>query len=69
VSKLDLAQLKRRGYTLNADGSIASGPDTTKNFYRTHNNYTITELPEKYVGNTATNNGNGSNLLLGRPWV
>ena len=34
IAKLELAKLKREGYTLNADGSILSGPDTTKIFYR-----------------------------------
>jgi len=68
VAKLNLAQYKRQGYTLNADGSVASGPDTTKNFYRINNTYTITELPESYSGNTAVNNGNGANLIQGRPW-
>jgi hypothetical protein len=69
VAKLNLAQYKRQGYTLNADGSVASGPDTTKNFYRTNNTYDITELPESYSGNTAVNNGNGANLIQGRPWI
>lgn len=69
VAKLNLAQNKRQGYTLNDDGSIASGPDNTANFYRTNNTYDITELPESYSGNTAVNNGNGANLIQGRPWI
>ena len=66
-AKLDLAQLKRQGYTLNADGTVASGPDITKAFYRTNNNYDINLLPTQYVGNVATDND--SPLLESRPWI
>jgi len=68
-AKLDLAALKRQGYTLNADGSIASGPNTNANFYRTLNEYDLTELPTQYVGNTAIDNINEEGLKDGRPWV
>jgi len=68
-AKLDLAALKRQGYTLNIDGTIASGPDTTKQFYRARNIYDITELPTQYNGNTIIDNPNISGLLLGRPWI
>ena len=43
-AKLDIAELKRKGYTLNADGSIASGPDTTAVFYRVNNTYDLALL-------------------------
>lgn len=68
VAKLALAQLKRQGYTLNADGTIAGGPDVTASFFRARNNYVITELPTQYIGNTVVSNDNGSNLIQGRPW-
>jgi len=68
-AKLDLAQLKCRGYSLNADGSIAGGPDVTKMFYRARNHYDITLLPTQYVGNTAVKNTEEENLEIGRPWI
>ena len=30
IAKLELAKLKREGYTLNADGTILGGPDRTR---------------------------------------
>lgn len=62
--KLAIAELKRQGYTLNADGSIASGPDITKPFYRTLNVLDINLLPTKYVGNTLYDNPNLGELTL-----
>jgi hypothetical protein len=69
VAKLDLAQLKREGYTLNDDGTVASGPDTTKPFYRDRNQYDITQLPTQYTGNDLTDNPNAGGLVEGRPWT
>lgn len=69
LAKLNLAKLKRQGYTLNANGSIASGPDITKICYRARNNFDITELPTQYVGNTILDNPNVSGLIAGRPWT
>ena len=69
LAKLDLAQLKRRGFTLATDGSIVSGPDTTKTFYRVRNHYDINLLPTQYVGNTAVPNTEPLPLLTGRPWI
>ena len=68
-AKLNLAKLKRKGYTLNADGTVASGPDTTKNFYRARNDYDITQLPTQYNDNDVTDNTNPDGLVLGRPWI
>ena len=42
LAKLEIAQLKRRGYKLNADGTVASGPTTNNSYYR-ENNYTVTK--------------------------
>ena len=67
-AKLDIAQLKRKGYTLNDDGTIASGPDTTKIFYRLNNTYDLTLLPDTYA-TTADDNANTSGLVQGRPWL
>ena len=68
AAKLDIAQLKRRGYTLNADGTVASGPDTTKVFYRLNNTYDLTLLPDTYA-TTADDNPNTGGLVNGRPWL
>jgi hypothetical protein len=69
AAKLELAKLKRKGYTLNADGTVASGPDTTANFYRARNDFDITELPTQYSGNNITDNPNVGGLVIGRPWI
>jgi hypothetical protein len=68
TAKLDIAELKRKGYTLNADGTIASGPDTTKIFYRVNNTYDLTLLPDTYA-TAADDNTNTGGLLNGRPWL
>jgi hypothetical protein len=68
-AKLDLAALKREGYTLNADGSVASGPSTSKIFYRSRNDYDLSQLPTQYYGNTVINNNNAGGLVTGRPWI
>jgi hypothetical protein len=68
AAKLDIAQLKRRGYTLNADGTVASGPDTTKIFYRLNNTYDLTLLPDTYA-TAADDNANTGGLVNGRPWL
>jgi hypothetical protein len=69
VAKLDLAKLKREGNTLNDDGTVASGPDTNKPFYRDRNQYDIDQLPTKYNGNNLTDNANTGGLVEGRPWT
>jgi hypothetical protein len=68
TAKLDLAQNKRRGYTLNADGTVASGPDTGKRFYRLNNTYDLTLLPDTHA-TTADDNLNTGGLVQGRPWL
>jgi len=69
VAKLDLAQNKRKGYTLYANGAIASGPSTANAFYRENNTYDITGLPTQYSGNAIVNNANTGGLIRGRPWL
>jgi len=69
TGKLDLAKLKREGNTLNDDGTVASGPDATKPFYRDRNQYDIDQLPTKYNGNNLTDNANAGGLVEGRPWT
>ena len=68
TAKLDIAELKRKGYTLNLDGTVASGPSTANPFYRVNNTYDINLLPDTYA-TTADDNANSGGLLQGRPWV
>ena len=68
AAKLDLAQNKRKGYTLYANGAIASGPSTANSFYRVNNTYDLTLLPDTYA-TTADDNANSGGLLQGRPWI
>jgi hypothetical protein len=68
TAKLGIAELKRKGYTLNADGTIASGPDIAKIFYRVNNTLDITLLPDTYA-TAADDNANTGGLLNGRPWL
>ena len=67
IAKLDIAERKRQGYTLNPDGSILSGPDPTAPFYRVNNTYDRTLLPTQYVGNTVYDNT--AILIPGRIWI
>ena len=69
TAKLDIAQLKRQGYTLNVDGTVASGPDISKPCYRENNTYYITQLPTQYDENTVVDNPNPTGLIQGRPWA
>lgn len=62
--KLAIAELKRQGYTLNADGSIDSGPDITEPFYRTLNVLDINLLPTKYVDDDIYDNPNLAEFTL-----
>jgi hypothetical protein len=68
VAKLDLAQLKRQGYTLSSTGTIVSGPNTDAIFYRARNVYDIDSLADKYTSNTTTVMTT-STLVEGRPWA
>lgn len=71
LAKLELAQKKRQGYTLYANGNVASGPDTGAVFYRAKNTYDITQLPTEYsgIGNGLIDNPNTDGLIEGRPWI
>jgi hypothetical protein len=68
-AKLDLAQAKRQGKTVAVDGTITGSVDPTKQYYRTRNNYDITQLPTQYTVNNITDNPNTGGLVLGRPWI
>ena len=69
LAKLNLASLKRQGYTLSSTGTVVSGPSTTVPFFRSRAFYDITELPTQYNGNGITDNPNVGGLVVGRPWI
>jgi len=69
IAKLNLASLKRQGYTLSSTGTVVSGPSTTVPFFRSRAFYDITELPTQYNGNGITDNPNPDGLIVGRPWI
>lgn len=73
AAKLDIAQAKRQGKTVAADGTISGSIDSTKPYYRGGNVYDLTSLPNPYdVGDNANNvdeTANTGGLIQGRPWV
>ena len=68
VAKLDIAQAKRQGRTVAGDGTISGPEDPGEPYYRSLNDYDITELPTRYSGNVVVDNPNSEGLLQGRPW-
>jgi hypothetical protein len=68
-AKLDLAALKRQGYTLDVDGTVLSGPDTSTPFYRARGTVDLTLLPTQYNDDAIVNNPNVGGLVEGRPWI
>ena len=69
VAKLDIAKAKRQGKVVARDGTVTGSLDTTKPYYRTRNNYDITQLPTQYSGNSVVDNPNTGGLVVGRPWT
>lgn len=67
-AKLDIAQAKREGKLVAADGTISGPKDDTKPYYRALNKLQIDDLPTKYIGNDIQDNENPSGLIIGRPW-
>jgi hypothetical protein len=60
-------------FTVTNTGTVVTsntgpGPDTNAAFYRTRNNYDITQLPDTYA-TTADDNPNVGGLVVGRPWT
>lgn len=72
TGKLDIAQAKRQGKIVAADGTISGSVDSSKAYYRSNNIYDLTSLPTTY-GNTNTSalvdNPNVGGLLSARPWT
>jgi hypothetical protein len=66
IAKLDLAEKKRQGYTLNLDGTVSTGPDVAAPFYRDNNSYDRTLLPTQYTNNAVYDNT--APLIQARPW-
>jgi len=69
VAKLDIAQAKRQGKTVATNGTVTGAVDSTKNYYRYNNTYSINDLPTKYTGNDVTDNANTGGLQTARPWT
>lgn len=69
LAKLGIAQAKRQGKTVAANGNITGSVDPTKNNYKYKNTYDLAKLPTSYTGNTVTVNNNVGGLVQGRPWV
>ena len=69
VAKLAIAEAKRQGKTVAANGTITGAVDSTKNYYRARDTYDLTQLPIQYTGNAVTDNANTGGLVTGRPWV
>jgi hypothetical protein len=68
-AKLNLAQAKRQGKVVAADGSITGSIDPTKPYYRALNVYDVDLLPTKYSLNTLVLTSHPSGLDLHRPWT
>jgi hypothetical protein len=66
VAKLDIAEKKRQGYTLNPDGTVSTGPDVAAPFFRNNNAYDRTLLPTQYFANALFDNN--TPLIQARPW-
>lgn len=67
-AKLHIAEAKRQGKTVAADGTVTGTLDTTKPYYRVNNKLDMTELPTVYSGNDVVNNANVGGLQTSRPW-
>jgi hypothetical protein len=68
IAKLDIAQAKRQGKTVTANGTITGSIDATKSHYRTRNIYNLTLLPDTYA-TAGDDNANVDGLVVGRPWL
>jgi hypothetical protein len=69
IAKLNIAQAKRQGKVVAANGTITGDIDSTKPYYRTNNTFDISELPTKYADNSVFDNPNLGGLLIARPWI
>ena len=67
VAKLDIAQAKRQGKTVAANGTISGSVDSNQVSYRYWNVYDIAALPTQYSGNNIQDNP--GDLVAHRPWT
>ena len=66
--KIALAEAKRQGKVVAADGTITGSIDPTKQYYRALHIADLNLLPTKYSGNTLVDNANAGGLQNSRPW-
>lgn len=64
--KLAIAEAKRQGKTVAADGTISGPYDSSKPYWRNLNTLDMTLLPTVYSGNDVVDNP--APLQDGRPW-
>lgn len=69
AAKLDIAQAKREGRVVADNGNITGSVDATKNYFRSRNQYDITQLPTQYDDDAVVDNANSGGLVTGRPWT
>jgi hypothetical protein len=67
--KIALAEAKRQGKVVAADGTITGSIDPTKPYYRALHTADVNLLPTKYSGNTLVDNLQPTGLELHHPWV
>ena len=73
VGKLNIAEAKRQGKTVAADGTISGSVNTGATSYRARNTLDASQLPTRYHASSNTgalvNNANTGGLVAGRPWT
>lgn len=70
VAKLTIAEAKRKGKTVLANGAITGTANASQPFARTLSTLDIDYLPTKYSGNVIVDNTKDGNVLVqGRPWT
>ena len=67
VVRLTIAEAKRQGKTVAANGTVTGSYDSTKPYFRSYNQLNINLLPTKYSNNTVVDNA--APLQDGRPWT
>ena len=65
--RLTIAEAKRQGKTVAANGTVTGSYDSSKPYFRHYNQLDINLLPTKYSNNTVVDNA--AALQLGRPWT
>ena len=69
-AKLTIAEAKRKGKTVLANGTITGTANASQPWARTLSTLDIDLLPTKYSGNVIVDNTKDGNVLVaGRPWI